>query len=248
MIVVPQANPKKDYYEILGVDEDADPETIKKAYKKLARKYHPDRSDEADAEEKFKEIGEAYAVLSDPEKRQRYDQFRQYGRSPGSSGFQFDAEGFDFFDLFRQATGAGSTGGRQGGAGRSPFEDLFGGGSRSGGNGGRVQFQWGPSGGRTQAGPTRGGGAGRAGPRAGSREQTITRRIPLKLAVLGGKLKVKTPRGKTVKLTVDPGTQPGTRLRVPDQGRGGRDLVVELDVKIPDNPTEEQRRAIRENF
>lgn len=244
MIVVPQANPKKDYYEILGVDEEADQDAIKKAYKTLARKYHPDQSDEPDAEEKFKEIGEAYAVLSDPEKRQQYDQFRQYGRSPGSSGFQFDAEGFDFFDLFQQVTNVGGSGGRRGG-GRSPFEDLFGGEQGDGGDGRRVQFQWGSPGGRTRGGPRQGA---RGGPSGGSAEQTITRRIPLKLALLGGKLKVKTPRGETVKLTVEPGTQPGTRLRIPDQGRGGRDLVVELDVSIPENPTEEQRRAIRENF
>ncbi len=240
---MPQANPKKDYYEILGVDEDADQERIKKAYKKLAQKYHPDRSDDPDAEETFKEIGEAYAVLSDPEKRQKYDQFRQYGRSPGSSGFQFDAEGFDFFDLFRQATGGGQPGGGRGAGGASgnPFEDLFGGGRRAGGDGRRVQVEWGSPG--TAQG--RRGGAGR---RAEPSGQTITRRIPLKLAVLGGKLKVKTPRGKTVKLTVEPGTQPGTQLRIPDQGRGGRDLVVELDVRIPEDPSEEQRRVIRENF
>ena len=62
---------KRDYYEVLGVDKSADEKTIKKAYRKLARKYHPDVCDEPDAEEKFKEVSEAYAVLSDNEKRQR---------------------------------------------------------------------------------------------------------------------------------------------------------------------------------
>ena len=74
---------KRDYYEVLGVDKSADEKTIKKAYRKLARKYHPDVCDEPDAEEKFKEVSEAYAVLSDDEKRQRYD---QYGHA-GMDGF-----------------------------------------------------------------------------------------------------------------------------------------------------------------
>ena len=66
----------KDYYEVLGVDKNADDETIKKAYRKLAKKYHPDtNAGNAEAEKKFKEISEAYAVLSDKEKRKEYDQF-----------------------------------------------------------------------------------------------------------------------------------------------------------------------------
>lgn len=244
---MPKANPQKDYYDILGVDEDASQEEIKKTYKRLAKKYHPDTSDEENAEEKFKEIGEAYAVLSDEEKRKKYDQFRQYGSSPGSNGFQFDSEGFDFFDLFRQATGPSGGGrrGRGGGqpGGASPFEDLFQG---AGGGAQNVQFDMGGGFDPRQQ-------AGRAGRRqqAGTRRRSdneITRRIPLKLALLGGKLKVKTPQGQTVKLTIDPGTQPGTKLKVPNQGPGGSDLIVEIDVKIPENLDDEQKEAIRENF
>ena len=70
---------KRDYYEVLGVDKTADEKEIKKAYRKLAMKYHPDVSKEEGSEEKFKEISEAYAVLSDDEKRQRYDQFGHAG-------------------------------------------------------------------------------------------------------------------------------------------------------------------------
>jgi len=66
---------KKDYYEVLGVSKEAGEKDIKSAYRKLAMKYHPDKSDEPDAEDRFKEISEAYAVLSDPDKRQQYDQF-----------------------------------------------------------------------------------------------------------------------------------------------------------------------------
>lgn len=97
---------KRDYYEILGVSKDADQKEIKKAYRRLARKYHPDvNKDDPKAEEKFKEISEAYAVLSDPEKRAQYDQFGHAG---------VDGQGFDFSDF---------TGGDFGGFG--DFSDIF---------------------------------------------------------------------------------------------------------------------------
>lgn len=90
--------PKKDYYEILGVDKKASIEDIKKAYRQLALKYHPDRNtSDKNAEEKFKEINEAYQVLSDPEKRARYD---QYGSADGMGGFDFrDFQGKGFADF-----------------------------------------------------------------------------------------------------------------------------------------------------
>ena len=81
---------KRDYYEVLGVPKDADDAAIKRAYRQLAKKYHPDISKEENAEEKFKEIGEAYAVLSDKQKRSQYDQFGHAafdGAGGGASGF-----------------------------------------------------------------------------------------------------------------------------------------------------------------
>ncbi len=93
---------KRDYYEALNVDKTASVEEIKKAYRKLAVKYHPDKNpDDKSAEGKFKEIAEAYAVLSDSQKRQRYDRFGH--TAPGAGGFQgFDAGGFDISDALRQ--------------------------------------------------------------------------------------------------------------------------------------------------
>lgn len=101
---------KRDYYEVLGVDRSADDATIKKAYRSLAKKYHPDlHPDDKEAEEKFKEVGEAYAVLSDPEKKSKYDRFGhaafENGGGDGGSGGGFG--GFDFGDIFGSFFGGG---------------------------------------------------------------------------------------------------------------------------------------------
>jgi curved DNA-binding protein len=121
----------RDYYEVMGVPRDAKPEDIKRAYRQLARKYHPDVSKEPDAEERFKELGEAYEVLKDPEKRAAYDQLGsrwkegQEFRPPPDWDFHFEggpqAGGFsDFFDtLFGGA--AGGAGRARGSARRSAF-------------------------------------------------------------------------------------------------------------------------------
>jgi len=109
----------KDYYEIIGVDRNASQDEIKRAYRKLARKYHPDVSKEADAEQRFKEVGEAYEVLKDPEKRAAYDQLGanwqagQDFRPPPDwdQGFEFhgggftDADAAEFSDFFESLFG-----------------------------------------------------------------------------------------------------------------------------------------------
>ena len=99
---------KRDYYEVLGVDKNASDDEIKSAFRKLAKKYHPDVSKEENAAEKFKEAQEAYAVLSDPDKRKKYDQFGHNAFNNNGGGFS----GFDGFDF---------------GGMSDIFEDLFGG-------------------------------------------------------------------------------------------------------------------------
>lgn len=116
------AESKRDYYEVLGVSRDADDATLKKAYRKLAKKYHPDMNPgDAEAEKKFKEASEAYAVLSDAEKRRQYDQFGHAAFENGAGGAGgfggFDFNGADFSDIFGDIFGDlfGGGGARRGG-------------------------------------------------------------------------------------------------------------------------------------
>ena len=121
---------KRDYYEVLGVSKTATADEIKSAYRKLAMKYHPDRNpgDKA-AEEKFKEAAEAYDVLHDAEKRQRYDQFGHAGMNGGAGGFGgFGGGGMNMDDIFSMF--GDIFGGRGGGGGGGGFGDFFGGGGR----------------------------------------------------------------------------------------------------------------------
>ena len=104
---------KRDYYEVLGVSRDASENDLKSAFRNLARKYHPDVSDAPDAEEKFKEINEAYGVLSDADKRAAYDRFGHQGVRGPSGGPGFETVDFtDFADIFGDMFGFGGFGGR----------------------------------------------------------------------------------------------------------------------------------------
>lgn len=123
---------KRDYYEVLGVSKSASQDEIKSAFRKLAKKYHPDVSKEADAEAKFKEAQEAYAVLSDEEKRRQYDQFGHaafQGGAGNSSGFGgFDFSGFDYGDIFDNifgSFGGGFSSGRSSSRARRGSDSLM---------------------------------------------------------------------------------------------------------------------------
>jgi molecular chaperone DnaJ/curved DNA-binding protein len=213
----------KDYYDILGVGEDASQSEIKKAYRNLARKHHPDRNpDDEGAEERFKEIQEAYSVLSDEEKRQQYDQRRRFGGMGGNG--------------FGQGRGGPEVRFEQGN-----FEDMFGGGGGRGGGGFGDIFEsfFGGGGGR------RGGGQQRARTRdpfqqqrrqqaATGRDVETTLRISFREALEGGKRQVKLPTGETIRLKVPQGVKDGYKVRLRgrgQQGPGGQgDLYVTFRV------------------
>jgi len=224
---------KRDYYEVLGAKKTATAEEIKKAYRKLAMKHHPDRNPgNKQAEERFKEINEAYAVLSDKAKRQQYDQF-------GPSGFsqRFSQEdifrGFDISDLFKDL----------GFSTNDVFGRIFGGGGR----GAKVRYGnlddlFGQRGGPAyDYGDMFSGGASRAdGPMEG-KGQDIQSELNLTFmeAALGGEKKVKfSKRGRMEEITVKipPGIESGKKLRLAGKGMdgaGGRppgDLYLKVNI------------------
>ena len=207
----------KDFYATLGVSKDASDADVKKAYRKLARMYHPDQNpgDEA-AEKKFKEISEAYAVLSDPQERQEYDASRALG-----GGARFSAWG---------------------GAGGGGFEDVFGG--MFGGGGGPRTTQSGPDlsdlfsgmfGGA--AGQTGGfGDAGYARPRpTKGADRTATTTISFRGSIQGTTVSLRAPDGETIEVKIPKGIRDGQKVRARGKGSPGAagrgDLLVTVHVR-----------------
>ena len=205
----------KDYYKILGIDKKATQAEIKKKFRKLAIQYHPDKNpDNAEAENKFKEVNEAYEVLGDAEKRKKYDelgsnwkQYDQYknaqqGRRAGN--YQYTGEYDDFF------------GGARGGGFSDFFNSFFGGGFASG--------QGSNAGGRS------------FGQRPNV-SRPVTARGKLDLSFdesVHGVSKTVQVNGKKIRLNIAPGARDGQKLKVTGKGPDGGDLIVEL--KVGKNP------------
>jgi len=180
----------KDFYKVLGVSEKASADEIKKAYRRLAKQNHPDANpDDEAAAERFKEVGEAYGVLSDPEKRKKYDQMRRFGAFTGAG----------------RGTGRPSPGAPGGGAGFS-FDDL----SNFGGLGDIFSSIF-DRGGRQG---TAAGGRNRKKTRAKGADVEYVVDISFEKAALGGKVTINVPITEECATCGGSGAKPGTELRV----------------------------------
>lgn len=201
----------RDYYEVLGVDRNAPDAEVKKAYRKLARQYHPDRNpgDKA-AEAKFKEVQEAYDVLSDKDKRAQYDRFGFVGDGgfPGHAGGTGGFQGFDPGSLNAEDLG----------------EVL----RRFGMGGGMGGFSYGGMGGDPPGAEEVFGRRGRRARPAPAVEADVT--VPFMAAAVGGKVTLSV-NGTQVDLKVPAGVEEGGKLRLKGQAPGGGDLIVRLHIE-----------------
>lgn len=220
---------EKDFYAILGVPQDADAAALKKAYRKLARQYHPDKNPgDSAAEQRFKEIGEANSVLSDPEQRREYDAVRQMARG-----------------------GARFTAGGPGGPGNGGFEDIFstmfGGGGGAGG-GPRVRYSTGGGGAQPDledilggmfgggGGPAYGGFGATRGPRKGA-DLTARTSLSFRDAVTGATVTLGTADGGQITTRIPAGVKDGQKIRLRGKGQPGDagapagDLILTVSVE-----------------
>lgn len=199
----------KDYYETLGVESSAGEAEIKTAYRRLARKFHPDVSKETGAEEKFKAVNEAYEALRDPQKRAAYDQLRARGYRPGD-------------DIQPPPGGFGG-----GGYGGNPdFEEIFAGGGAGGGFSDFFESMFGR--GRAGAG-ARPDGFGQARGRAAPQRDTRAKlAISLETVYEGGTVRMAI-NNKTLDARVPKGIKPGQVIRLAGQGQRGGDLLLEIE-------------------
>lgn len=227
----------KDYYAILGVSKTATAEEIKKSYRKLAQKYHPDRNPgNKDAENKFKEINEAYEVLSNPDKRKQYDNPNPFGRFGGAGGYSSNAQGgaggFSWSDIFSQAGGAARnfrTGGQRGRSGG--FGDFF------------SNFDSGEEGGGGIFDNLFGRGtARRSSPAAPEQGADVSAHVEITLEeAFGGTVKKIITPNETIEIKLKPGIANGQILKIPQKGKpgsnGGRngDLLLNVIIKNKDN-------------
>jgi DnaJ-class molecular chaperone len=277
----------KDYYNVLGVKQNASKDEIKRAYRKLAQKHHPDanRSDK-ESERRFKEISEAHAVLSNDEKRKEYDEIRRFASTGGGNPFGFGrgapggvrvdigdvfGGGGGVGDLFEEVFGFGPRGARRGQDLESEvhlsFEDALAGTTIELANGARVRIPPGVRDGARIKAAGKGGQApdgGQAGDlyvrvhvgrhplftTVGQGDLRITLPITITEATLGGKVEVPTV-DDVVTLKIPPGTKTGKTLRVKGKGgprpSGGRgDLLVKIDVEVPQKLSKRERELLEE--
>lgn len=259
-----------DYYKILGVDKNIPQKDVRAAYRKRAKQFHPDlHPNDPKAKAKFQALNEAYEVISDPDKRAKYDQYGEQWKNA------------DAFGGFGGAGGAGGSG-SYGGAGGNPFEgfdfsqfgggggfssffeNLFGGRGRSqqsaggfgsgnfGGFNGSAGYGSGFNGAGYGAGADfgTGGGCGQNG-RANNGEMNMNVNIDLYTALLGGEGIIKLSNGSKIKLKIKPETQNGTKVRVRGKGydRGDGtfgDLMITYNVKLPTGLNEKQKDLLRQ--
>jgi curved DNA-binding protein len=218
----------KDYYKVLGVSRDATADDIKKEYRKLAKKFHPDKNPgNAQAEKKFKEVNEAYEALSDPEKRKKYDQFGEnYKQYQGGAGGGGSAD--DFFRQYRQGSGGGAQ--YQG-----DYGDMFGG-AGGGGGGGFSDFFQNLFGGAAGGGGSRQYGGGARSRAHQGQDYNAKYELTLEDAYTGVDTVVNVGNEK-LKLKLRPGIRDAQKLRIKGKGGPGAgggpdgDLYLEVSVK-----------------
>lgn len=223
-----------DYYKILGVNKDIPQKDVRAAYRKRAKMFHPDlHPNDPKAKAKFQALNEAYEVISDPDKRAKYDKYGEQWRN---------ADAYEKAGGFGGYGGAGSSGGNPfegfdfGSFGKggfsSFFQDLFGGGKRRGFSSDFQDF-------------------GEAGTRHSTGEMNASVNIDLYTALLGGEVIIQLSDGKKIKLKIKPETQNGTKVRLRGKGydRGDGtfgDLIITYNVKLPTNLTARQQELLRQ--
>ncbi len=219
-----------DYYKILGVSKDIPQDKVRAAYRKRAKQFHPDLNpDDPKAKAKFQALSEAYDVISDPEKRRKYDQYGEHWREAGafgqggngSEGYQWNSANGSPFDNFDFS-------GFEGGGGFSSFfQDLF-------GNMGGAKKSYNYHGKCHDSG-----------------EMNANVDIDMYTALLGGEIIIQLSNGSKLKLKIKPGTQPGTKVRLRGKGysRGdgtSGDLIITYNVKLPVHLSERQKELLNE--
>ena len=232
----------KDFYAVLGVAKDADSAAIKKAYRALAKKYHPDRNpDDAAAAEKFKEIGEAYAVLSDAKERQQYDAIRSMagGGARFTSGSGGAGAGFE--DIFSSMFGGGGGNVRfsTSGSAEPDIDELLRQFGAAGGTGG--------FGGRRSRSPFGFGGFGSQPEPVKGPDVITSATLSLRDAVAGTTVEL-TADGRTMTVRIPPGVHDGQKLRLRGKGATTRkktgDLLVTVQVAVPKKLSAAARQAL----